>query len=169
EVYADCSDVIFHDFWIGDQTRAALIYIDGLTNTEEVDQHVLAPLQQSFHHEPTLLNMRKKIAVSSIKQVETIADVFTEISDGNPVLFLPVFITLFLLVIVPITTDLQLSNLFPIMGEGIRPSIEGAFVLQTWYSEMIIASIFLPFVADQNNANKNVLRSLLAIMATLVI
>lgn len=86
EVYADCSDVIFHDFWIGDQTRAALIYIDGLTNTEEVDQHVLAPLQQSFHHEPTLLNMRKKIAVSSIKQVETIADVFTEISDGNPVL-----------------------------------------------------------------------------------
>lgn len=84
-------------------------------------------------------------------------------------LFLPVFITLFLLVIVPITTDLQLSNLFPIMGEGIRPSIEGAFVLQTWYSEMIIASIFLPFVADQNNANKNVLRSLLAIMVTLVI
>ncbi|RKQ19322.1 GerAB/ArcD/ProY family transporter [Ureibacillus endophyticus] len=82
-------------------------------------------------------------------------------------LFLPIFITLFLFNIIPIIADLQWSNLFPIFGEGIRPSIEGAFVLQTWFSEMIIASFFLPFVADHHNAKKTLSRSLLAIMVTL--
>jgi hypothetical protein len=85
-IYADCSDVIFHNFLIGDQTKAVLIYIDGLTNVEEVDQHVLAPLQQDFALEHTLSNIRKKIAVSSIKNVRTVADVIEEISGGNPVL-----------------------------------------------------------------------------------
>nr|WP_245590429.1 spore germination protein [Aneurinibacillus terranovensis] len=86
DIYADCSDVIFHDFLIGDQTKAALIYIDGLANVEEVDQHVLAPLQQDFVLEHTLSNIRQKIAVSSIKHVRTVADAIEEISGGNPVL-----------------------------------------------------------------------------------
>lgn len=87
-IYADCSDVIFHDFLIGNKTKAVLIYIDGLTNVEEVDQHVLAPLQQNFTLEHTLPNIRKKIAVSSIKHVRTVADVIEEISSGNPVLLM---------------------------------------------------------------------------------
>ncbi|GAX91761.1 spore germination protein [Effusibacillus lacus] len=88
DIYADCSDVIFHDFLIGDQTKAVLIYIDGLTNVEEVDQHVLAPLLQDFALEHTLPNIRKKIAVSSIKPVQTFTDVIEEISNGNPVLLM---------------------------------------------------------------------------------
>ncbi|WP_096550636.1 spore germination protein [Ureibacillus thermosphaericus] len=83
KVYADCSDIIFHNFWIGDQIQAVLIYIDGLTNTEEVDQHVLAPLQKDFPHEYNLETIRKKIAVSYIKQVEIIDDIIAEISVGN--------------------------------------------------------------------------------------
>ncbi len=87
-IYADCSDVIFHDFFIGDRTQAVLIYIDGLTHIEEVDQHVLALLQHDFPREHTLPNIRKKIAVSSIKPVKTVADVIEEISGGNPVLLM---------------------------------------------------------------------------------
>ncbi|ALS21407.1 GerA spore germination protein [Paenibacillus naphthalenovorans] len=87
-IYANCSDVIFHDFFIGDQTKAVLIYIEGLTHVEEVDQHVLAPLQQEFPLEHTLSNIRKKIAVSSIKPVKTVADAIEEISGGNPVLLM---------------------------------------------------------------------------------
>jgi len=87
-VYADCSDVIFHEFFIGERTKAVLIYIDGLTHIEEVDQHVLAPLQQDFPQEHTLPNIRKKIAVSSIKDVQSVDDVISEISGGNPVLFM---------------------------------------------------------------------------------
>ncbi|BCJ87301.1 spore germination protein [Effusibacillus dendaii] len=88
DIYSDCSDVIFHDFLIGDQTKAVLIYIDGLTNVEELDRNVLAPLQQDFALEHTLPNIRKKIAVSSIKHVKTVADVIEEISGGNPVLLM---------------------------------------------------------------------------------
>jgi hypothetical protein len=85
-IYTDCSDVIFHDFWIGDQTKAVLIYIEGLTDVNEVAQHVLMPLQQHFAPKHTLPDIRKKIAVSSIKNVRTVTDVIEEIVNGNPVL-----------------------------------------------------------------------------------
>ncbi|WP_241254591.1 spore germination protein [Brevibacillus sp. SYP-B805] len=88
EIFADCSDVIFHEFLIGGQTKAVLVYIDGLTNMDELDQHVLAPLLQDFAQADSLSNIRKKIAVSSLKLVETIADVIEEISGGNPVLLM---------------------------------------------------------------------------------
>jgi spore germination protein KA len=87
-IYSDCSDVIFHDFLIGEQTKAVLIYIDGLSNVEEIDQHVLAPLQHDLALDHTLPNIRKKIAVSSIKHVQSVADVIEEISCGNPVLLI---------------------------------------------------------------------------------
>ncbi|MGG4033148.1 spore germination protein [Paenibacillus cisolokensis] len=87
-VYADCSDVILHQFLIGEQTKALLAYIDGLVNLEEADQHVLAPLQQNIDAEHTLPNIRKKVAVSSIKDVRTVADIIAEVSGGNPVLLM---------------------------------------------------------------------------------
>jgi spore germination protein KA len=87
-IYADCSDIIFHEFLIGDRTKAVLIYVDGLSHAEEMDQHVLAPLQQEFVQEHTLPNIRKKITVSAIKEVQTVADVIEEISSGNPVLIM---------------------------------------------------------------------------------
>ncbi|BCJ87304.1 GerAB/ArcD/ProY family transporter [Effusibacillus dendaii] len=84
-------------------------------------------------------------------------------------LFLPAFITLFLLIIVPILPDLRVSNMLPVMGEGIMPSIAGSFVLQTWFSEWITTSFLLPFVADQKKATKSILISLLAVILTLVV
>lgn len=87
-VYADCSDVIFHEFFIGNQTQAVLIYIDGLAHIEEIGRHVLTPLQQDFPLEHTLPNIRKRIAVSSIKQVQTVGEAIEEISGGNAVLLM---------------------------------------------------------------------------------
>jgi spore germination protein KA len=87
-IYADCSDVIFHDFLIGNQTKAVLIYIDGLAQAEEIGQHVLAPLQQNFVPEHTIPNIRQKIAVSSIQHVQTVADVIEKISGGNTILLM---------------------------------------------------------------------------------
>jgi spore germination protein KB len=84
-------------------------------------------------------------------------------------LFLPAFITLFLLIIFPIIPDLHLSNMLPIMGEGMMPSLMGAFVLQAWFSELITASFFLPFVADQKKVTKSILIVLLMIVLTLIV
>ena len=85
-LYADCFDVIFHDFAAGGTTRATLVYIEGLINVEEVDRHVLSPLQQPFPQEPALPDIRAKIAVLSIQDVKTIADAVEQLSAGNPVL-----------------------------------------------------------------------------------
>ncbi|MGN8768195.1 spore germination protein [Paenibacillus barengoltzii] len=85
--YANCSDVIFHEFCISHQVEAVLIYIDGLAHIEELDQHVLTPLQQEFPlTDPLLASVRNKIAVSSIKTVNLLAEVLEELSGGNSVL-----------------------------------------------------------------------------------
>ena len=44
DVYADCADVVFRRFATGDGTNALVLYVDGLTNIEELDRCVLAPL-----------------------------------------------------------------------------------------------------------------------------
>ena len=46
DVYADCADVVFRRFAVGGKTNALLLYIDGLTNIEELDRSVLAPLMK---------------------------------------------------------------------------------------------------------------------------
>jgi spore germination protein KB len=84
-------------------------------------------------------------------------------------LFLPAFVVFFLLIIIPIIPELNLLNMLPFMGEGIMPSISGAGVLQTWFSEYITVSFLLPFVADRKKAAKITLISLFAVILTLVI
>jgi spore germination protein KA len=85
-IYADCSDIIFHEFVIGGRTRAVLIYIDGLINVEEIDRHVLAPLQRDNLDEHSLSNIRRTIPVTSITTVKTPVDAIEAISNGRPVL-----------------------------------------------------------------------------------
>ena len=76
--YKDCSDVVFRDFSIGSEINAVLLYIDGLSNTEEVDQHVLMPLIQlkSPKQSPIFERAKKEISVSDIKEIYTITGYF---------------------------------------------------------------------------------------------
>jgi spore germination protein KB len=84
-------------------------------------------------------------------------------------LLLPIFVGLFLFIIIPIIPDLRASNMLPVMGEGIMPSISGAGVLQVWFSEYITISFFLPFVTDREKVAKSTMISLFAVILTLVI
>lgn len=86
DIYGDSSDIIFHDFIIDEHTEAMLIYVEGLSHVEEIDQHVLTPLQQHLSAAPTLETIRKKITVSSMKYVHTVGDTIHEIANGNPIL-----------------------------------------------------------------------------------
>ncbi|MFD0679805.1 MULTISPECIES: spore germination protein [unclassified Paenibacillus] len=87
-IYANCTDVIIHNFLIAGKTKAVLIYIEGLSNIDLIDQHVLAPLMQEITAEQGNTNMilRTKISVSNKKEVKTVVDVIEQISNGNPVL-----------------------------------------------------------------------------------
>ncbi|OZU90572.1 hypothetical protein CIL03_05360 [Virgibacillus indicus] len=87
-IYKDCSDVVIRSFYIGGKDNAILIYIEGLSNTQEVDDSVLSPLMESSgegnDQVKSLIN--KKIPVTSVKEVKTVAECISEISSGNPVI-----------------------------------------------------------------------------------
>ncbi|MEC1525535.1 spore germination protein [Neobacillus niacini] len=88
--YKDCADVVFRDFSISSEINAVLLYIDGLSNTEEIDQHVLMPLIQLKNpiEGPIFERVKKEISVSDIKEFSTIPDIFKQISIGNPIILI---------------------------------------------------------------------------------
>lgn len=89
-LYNDCSDVVYRTFTFGDRTEACLIYLDGMSNIEELDKNVLAPLMNNTEGEilslPELL--KKKIPISLVKNIYNIDDCIAHISIGNPVLLM---------------------------------------------------------------------------------
>ncbi|GAX91389.1 spore germination protein [Effusibacillus lacus] len=89
-LYDNCKDVVFRPFLVGGGTKAALIYIDGLSNIQEIDSNVLAPLMQETATGLQNLSVifEKLIPVTKIKEVKTVADCVEQISIGNPVLLL---------------------------------------------------------------------------------
>ncbi|WP_423800927.1 spore germination protein [Neobacillus sp. SAB-20_R2A] len=88
--YKDCSDVVFREFRIAGSVHAVLLYIDGLSNTEEVDQHVLMPLLRikDLDYSSILESTKKEISVSGLKEIHSIPDVFKQISIGNPIILI---------------------------------------------------------------------------------
>ncbi|GHI00310.1 spore germination protein [Neobacillus kokaensis] len=88
--YKDCSDVVIREFLIAGSVNAVLLYIDGLSNTEEVDQHVLMPLfrMKDLDYNSILESTKKVISVSDLKEISFIPDVFKQISIGNPIILI---------------------------------------------------------------------------------
>jgi hypothetical protein len=94
-IYQNCMDVVFRPFKIGGKTKAALIYIDGLANIEEIDAGVLTPLMEENNaKEDTdqLIHvnhiLEQKLTVSKVKKVQTITECIEQISGGNPILLI---------------------------------------------------------------------------------
>jgi hypothetical protein len=88
-IYEDCSDVVFRPFCIGSIMDATLIYIEGLSNNEEIDANVLAPLMKEtgeFTEHTEFI--KKKIPVAKVQEINTIADCVEQISNGNPVILI---------------------------------------------------------------------------------
>ena len=88
-IYDNCSDVVFRSFLLFGKTRAMLIYIDGLSDIEGIEEFVLAPLMQESVDEQQSINefLEHKMPVSKINRVKMLADCIESISLGNPILF----------------------------------------------------------------------------------
>ncbi|MCY9666763.1 spore germination protein [Paenibacillus alginolyticus] len=89
-VYTDCSDVLFRPFLIGGEIDATLIYIEGMSNVEELESKVLFPLMQETTGITRTFNelMKKKLSVANVKEAKTITDCIEHISIGNPVMLI---------------------------------------------------------------------------------
>lgn len=86
-IYKDCSDVIFRSFIIRGQDKAILIYIDGLSNIEEIDNVLTALMQHSVDEISNIKGLiEKRVSVSNVNEVKTILECIQEISNGNPVI-----------------------------------------------------------------------------------
>lgn len=88
--YAKCPDVVFRHFSIGGSSEAVLVYIEGLSNMDSIEQNVLSPLLQESPEQSGDRGsfVRQRLSVTNMKPVETIPDCIREISAGNPVLLI---------------------------------------------------------------------------------
>jgi len=86
-IYSNCADVIFRPFLIGHSSKAALIYIQGLSDYEEIDDSVLSPLMEQTSTVPANVKaiIEEKLTISGVKEVHTIKEAVEQISSGNPV------------------------------------------------------------------------------------
>jgi spore germination protein KA len=89
-IFTDCSDVVFRTFLIGDQIEAVLIYIDGLSDLEEMDSNLLSPLMKDIIDQKDIFNQLKKnkIAVANVKEIYSVNEGIESILKGNPLLLL---------------------------------------------------------------------------------
>ncbi|WP_227935592.1 spore germination protein [Alkalihalobacillus deserti] len=91
-IYSDCSDVVFRPFSIGEQFEAYIIYVEGLSNIEELDTNVLGPLMRESADADNDKDLNfselvtKKISVSKIQEVHTFADCIEHLANGFPVM-----------------------------------------------------------------------------------
>lgn len=89
-IYNNCSDVVFRSFSLFGKKRAMIIYIEGISNVEAIEEYVLSPLMEEVELSLISLNdfLEKKMRVSKVKKVSLIADCIESISTGNPILLI---------------------------------------------------------------------------------
>ncbi|MEK3883995.1 spore germination protein [Paenibacillus sp. PL2-23] len=86
-IYANSYDVIFRSFLIGGRTKAVIVYIQGLSNTGEMNEYVLGPLMQLSHEEEcSVEQLAHGLSLSKVDIVTTLAGCTGAVSTGNPVL-----------------------------------------------------------------------------------
>ena len=84
-------------------------------------------------------------------------------------LFFPVFFVPLIILIILLSPNFEIKNIFPVLEEGIIPPIKGAVVLSGWFAEFFLIAFFLPFLSDGKKALKQGMIIVLAVMVTLVV
>ncbi|MNI08800.1 Spore germination protein B1 [compost metagenome] len=90
-IYADCTDLIVHEFELPSLlTKAMIIYLDGLSDAELLDRQVLSPLKFDLicEKEQLMATLKKELPLSQSKEIHTREELIEEVSMGNPVLII---------------------------------------------------------------------------------
>ncbi|MES1047524.1 spore germination protein [Heyndrickxia oleronia] len=86
-IYEHSSDVIFRSFFLFGKIRAMIIYIEGLSNTDGIDEYVLLPLMKEENLEKISMELLEyRLPIAKVKRAELLADCIESISNGNPIL-----------------------------------------------------------------------------------
>jgi spore germination protein KB len=92
-----------------------------------------------------------------------------EVIARSAQIFVPVVVILLLFIAILLILDLEPKNMFPVMEKGIMPSVMGAIVPSSWFSEFFLLSFLLPFLGEKEKGLKWGMISVFAVMVTLVI
>lgn len=87
-IYNNCSDAVFRPFLLYGKIRAMIIYIEGISDVQRIEEHVLSTLMQESANESQSLKdiLENKLSVSKVNKVTLIADCIESISTGSPIL-----------------------------------------------------------------------------------
>ncbi|KAA9031580.1 spore germination protein [Niallia endozanthoxylica] len=122
-IYQNCSDVVFRSFFISGQKKAMLIYIEGLSDVEGIENFVLLPFMREISPSGSLNEyLEHKMPVSKVKKVNTVAGCIESISNGNPLLLCEGDVNAYSL---GLAKREQRSIEEPVAEGGIRGSREG--------------------------------------------
>lgn len=88
ELYRDCADFVVRPFRIGGRRNAALLYLEGLSNVEAINEHVLEPLMEDIPEpQPDILTYAQtRIPISKVKLMPTAEACVEHVSIGEAVL-----------------------------------------------------------------------------------
>jgi spore germination protein KB len=63
--------------------------------------------------------------------------------------FVPIVVLFYLVLLILMIPFMKVENIFPVLANGVTPSLLGAVTPQGWFSEFILFSFLLPFVTDR--------------------
>ena len=92
-----------------------------------------------------------------------------EVIGRSSEVIVPVLMLLYLIVFILVIKDLDIKNMFPILENGIKPSLLGSVVPQSWFSEFIIVSFFFPYLTDKEKGMKWGMISILTVLFFMVL
>jgi len=84
-------------------------------------------------------------------------------------MIVPIVLLFYLVIFIMLFKDLHIQNMFPVLANGITPSIMGSIVPQSWFSEFILISFFLPYLTDQEKGLKWGMVSVISVMFLMVL
>ncbi|MGP7818020.1 spore germination protein [Niallia sp. 01092] len=89
-IFETSFDIVFHSFVLANDIKAIVIYIEGLVNTELLEQHVLTPLLTKIAEQQETLedSIEDTLQVAKKKEIKTIKACVENILIGNPVLLI---------------------------------------------------------------------------------
>ncbi|WP_407407850.1 spore germination protein [Peribacillus sp.] len=85
--YSNCYDVVFRTFCIGGHTDAALLYMEGLSDTKQIENNVMNTLmEESLSFSDIHEAVKERLQVLDTKEIRTFADCITYLSTGYSIL-----------------------------------------------------------------------------------
>ncbi|WP_139488377.1 spore germination protein [Brevibacillus dissolubilis] len=91
EVFDHCSDIVFRRLVINDETEALIIFVDGIVNSDHINDNILIPLLLEYttipdHVSPEALQ-EKRVSLTQLTRMTRIPKIVDGVLAGNVALF----------------------------------------------------------------------------------